>query len=42
MVNGIGQDYTTKVSQYINNQLQSDSNVTCDIPASQQSDNVYI
>ena len=39
-INGIDQDYTTRVSQYINYQLQSDG--TSDIPASQQSDNIYI
>ena len=38
----IDQSYNTKLSQYVINQLQSDDNATCDIAASQQSDNLYI
>ena len=36
------QSHNTKLSQYVINQLQSDDNATCDIAASQQSDNLYI
>ena len=38
----VDQSHDTKVSQYVINQLQSDDNATCDITASQQSDNLYI
>ena len=38
----VDQSRDTKVSQYVINQLQSDDNATCDITASQQSDNLYI
>ena len=38
----IDQGYTTRVSRYIINQLQTDNNDICDITTSQQSDNVYL